>query len=33
MEDIKKVVSFESVEEFWGYVVGLLGVLDSIYQI
>ena len=22
MEDIKRVISFDSVEEFWGYVVG-----------
>lgn len=27
MDDIKKVISFDSVEEFWGYVVPLLTVI------
>lgn len=29
MEDIKRVISFDSVEEFWGYVQTVFGSWDS----
>jgi hypothetical protein len=28
MEDIKRVINFDSVEEFWGYVIPAYGIKD-----
>ena len=29
MEDIKRVISFDSVEEFWGYVILRKGLMNN----